>query len=102
MAYVLQRACHSADEFHERTEKKCQKKRKGNYGPEGLKLPAEYSETGKSLNDRRADMTIMIIKPRGYSGRPDCQTRQSAQGAKRQDLPGEMLAPEICSRAFGM
>lgn len=42
MVYVLQRACHSADKFHERTErKKCQKKRKGNYGPEGLKLPAE-------------------------------------------------------------
>jgi len=29
MAYVLQRACHSADEFHERTEKKkCQKKKR--------------------------------------------------------------------------
>lgn len=38
------------------------KKRKGNYGPEGLKLPAEKSETGKTLNDRGADMTIKIIK----------------------------------------
>lgn len=38
------------------------KKRKGNYGPEGLKLPDEQSETGKSFNDRGADMTITIIK----------------------------------------
>lgn len=37
-------------------------KEKGNYGPEGLKLPAEQSVSGKSLNDREADMTMMIIK----------------------------------------
>lgn len=40
MVYVLQRACHSADEFHERTEeKKCQKKKRKLWS-RGFKAPS--------------------------------------------------------------